>query len=86
MHRDDLGYLKKLATGLGPDKHFSVSQMHRVVYPKKAGSWVMFEQDDLRAIMGRLVREGLAVESVGPRGGAGWKLTSTAMQAATKKR
>lgn len=78
MRKDDLPYLQTIAKQLGAS-HFGVSAMFKAAYPKKHGSWTVFMQEDLKKIMGRLVREGLAVESTGPRGGVGWRLTAAGM-------
>jgi hypothetical protein len=74
MHKDDMPYLQMLAKQLGA-KHFSASAMHRVVYPKRHAAWIAFDHDGMKTIMKRLVRDGMAIESTGPRGGAGWVLT-----------
>lgn len=79
MRKDDKPYLMDIAKQLG-DSHFSVSAMFKAVYPKKHGSWTVFMQDDLKKIMGRLVREGIAVGTNGPRGGAGWTLSKTGVE------
>lgn len=83
MTKDDLPYLKHIATKLGV-QHFGVSAMFKAVYPRKHGSWTVFMQDDLKKMMSRLVRDGLAVESQGPRGGVGWKLTDAGIARSLK--
>ena len=75
MTKDDLPYLKSITMELAP--HFGTPAMFKAAYPRKHGSRTVLMQDDLKKIMTRLVRDGLAVESAGPRGGAGWKLTDT---------
>lgn len=79
MHKDDKPYLMDIAKQIGA-KHFSVAAMFKVVYPNKHGSWIVHMQDDLKKIMGRIVLEGMAVESTGPRGGAGWTLTKAGLE------
>jgi hypothetical protein len=74
--KDDLPYLKSIAKEVGA-AHFGIPAMFKAAYPRKHGSWTVFMKDDLKKIMARLVRDSLAVESAGPRGGAGWKLTDT---------
>jgi len=81
--KDDMPYLKNIAKELGA-KHFGIQAMFKSVYPKKPGSWTVFMQDNLKKVMGRLVRDGLAVESAGPRGGPGWKLTDTGIRAGSQ--
>ena len=72
----DLPYLVSIAKAFGSE-HFGLSAMFKAAHPTKHGYWSVFLSDDLRGVMNRLVRKGFAIESEGPRGGAGWSLTKT---------
>jgi len=81
--RDERELLDGLATAFGAC-HFSVSRAHRALYPKRHPAWIPFDQDQMRKQFRGLVIAGLAVESAGPRGGAGWTLTPAGLSVATR--
>lgn len=83
MTKDDLDYLCSIAKTLG-NKHFSVTAMHKAVYPNRHRAWAVIDQDKLKKIMSRLVRDEFAIESEGVRGGAGWTLTNAGINVAAK--
>ncbi len=83
MTRDDQDYLQRIARNIG-EAHFGVSVIFRAAHPNKHGSWTAFLQDALKKIMVSLVRNGMAVESTGPRGGAGWTLTKAGVECGLK--
>jgi hypothetical protein len=63
--KDDLPILKFIAKDLGPE-NLGIPAMFKAAHPRKNGHWTVFMQDDLKKIMRRLLRDGLAVESPGP--------------------
>jgi hypothetical protein len=78
MTKDQAYMVKRLAAAFGP-AHFGLAKAHRAVMPKRSAAWIPFDSDELLRDMKRLVRAGLAADSTGPRGGAGWTLTSEAL-------
>ena len=56
------------------DQHINFAKVYRVVSDRPP-QWAVLYKDDIPLWMHDLLVYGLAVESRGPRGGKGWKLT-----------